>query len=287
MTLAELVPLILKLSTILLVFVLGLQSEADDIVHLLHRPGLLVRSLIAMNVIMVVIAAVIDATFPLPEAIKVALLALAISPIPPLLPDKQKRAGGIAGYAVGLLVVASVFAIVFGPIAVSLAGWVFDIVAALPVTKVTLIVFTTILAPLAAGIVVHRLIPNIATRIARPLSCVATLLLLIACLPALAVAWPTIWPLVGSGLVLALAAFTMLGLFVGHWPGGPAPEDRTVLALVTGTRHPGIAIAIATINLPDQKAAPAVVICHPIIGALVSLPYVRRRRAVLRVRTTA
>src|SRR5215217_5393985 len=77
MTLAELVPLILKLSTVLLVFVLGLQSEADDIVHLLHRPGLLVRSLIAMNTIMVVIAAAIDAIFPLPEAMKVALLALA------------------------------------------------------------------------------------------------------------------------------------------------------------------------------------------------------------------
>jgi BASS family bile acid:Na+ symporter len=53
-----------------------------------------------------------------------------------------------------------------------------------------------------------------------------------------------------------------------------------VLALATGTRHPGIAIAISSINFPNQKAVLAVVLFHLVIGTIVSLPYVRWQKRV-------
>jgi BASS family bile acid:Na+ symporter len=50
-----------------------------------------------------------------------------------------------------------------------------------------------------------------------------------------------------------------------------------VLALATATRHPGVALAIASINFPNQKSVLVVLVWHIILGALVSAPYVRWR----------
>ena len=129
-------------------------------------------------------------------------------------------------------------------------------------------------------ILVRRLAPALAIRIKRPLSIVAMALLVLACLPALYTAWPAIWALIGNGVAIVLVAFTVIGLCVGHLLGGPVPRDRAVLALATGTRHPGVAIAIVSINFPDEKAALAVVLYHLVVGALVSIPYVQWRRRV-------
>jgi len=69
--------------------------------------------------------------------------------------------------------------------------------------------------------------------------------------------------------------FTVVGLTVGHLLGGPDPHDRRVLALATATRHPGVAMAIAALNFPDQRAAQIVIVYHLIFGAIVSFPYVK------------
>jgi bile acid:Na+ symporter, BASS family len=66
----------------------------------------------------------------------------------------------------------------------------------------------------------------------------------------------------------------LIGLAAGHLLGGPDPGDRTVLALATCTRHPGIAMAIAALNFPEQKTAVmAMGLLHMIIGGIVAIPY--------------
>jgi BASS family bile acid:Na+ symporter len=70
-----------------------------------------------------------------------------------------------------------------------------------------------------------------------------------------------------------------LGLAVGHLFGGPNPEDRTVLALSTATRHPGVALAIAGANAPGgNKTVLAAVLLYLIVNAIVSIPYVNWRK---------
>src|SRR5690606_37658987 len=115
-------------------------------------------------------------------------------------------------------------------------------------------VLVSIVAPLALGIVIRAYLPTVATRIARPVSIAGTVLLVMALLPVLFTATSAIWEMIGDGVVIVLAAFTLIGLLVGHLLGGPGEEDRTVLALATSTRHPGVAIAIASLNFPDEKA---------------------------------
>ena len=138
----------------------------------------------------------------------------------------------------------------------------------------------TVLAPLVAGVATRRFAPAFAERIERPVSIVGNLLLIAAVIPLLIVVTPLFWPLIGSGVIAALVAFTLIGVAVGHAFGGPDADRRAVLALATGSRHPGIALAIASINFPARTDVIAVVIYHLLIGALVALPYViwRKRR---------
>jgi len=78
--------------------------------------------------------------------------------------------------------------------------------------------------------------------------------------------------LIGDGTLLSLAAFALIGYFVGYFLGGPAPEERSVLALATASRHPAIAVAIAQANFPEQKLAiPAIVLYLIVCGVVTSL----------------
>jgi len=112
-------------------------------------------------------------------------------------------------------------------------------------------------------------------------------LLAAAAIPLLVAVTPLFWPLVGSGVIAALVAFTLVGVAVGHMLGGPDADRRAVLALATGSRHPGIALAIASVNFPARTDVVAVVLYHLVIGALVALPYVIwRKRARARGRAS-
>src|SRR5690606_41821850 len=62
--------------------------------------------------------------------------------------------------------------------------------------------------------------------------------------PVLIRVWPLLIEMIGNGTLAVLALFTLVGVAVGHLLGGPDPNNRTVLALASGTRHPGVALAV-------------------------------------------
>jgi len=88
--------------------------------------------------------------------------------------------------------------------------------------------------------------------------------------------WPTIVAQASVFGVMAIALFSAAGLAVGNALGGPDPDDRTVLALATATRHPGIAMAIAA-DMPDKQALLAAMLLVVIVGSVVADPYVKWR----------
>jgi BASS family bile acid:Na+ symporter len=80
--------------------------------------------------------------------------------------------------------------------------------------------------------------------------------------------------------VLAIAVVVAMGLAAGHWLGGPNPDDRTALAIASSMRHPGVALAIARLNFPEDRLVPAAVLLFIIVNMLITLPYgMWRRRA--------
>jgi BASS family bile acid:Na+ symporter len=278
MTLASLIPLAINVSMGLVVFSLALKAKAEDVGYLLREPGLLVRSIVSMNIVMPILAALVAAAFDLHPAIKIAIVALALSPVPPILPGKQIKAFGTTAYVVSLLFIAAVLSVVVVPLGIAILGWVFGLEQHVSMAGVMKAILITVLVPLLVGILVRQFAPDVADAVSRPASLIGGIMLVAAFLPVLFTAWPLIMSMVGNGTLLVLAVFAVVGLAVGHWLGGPDPDNHSVLAIATSTRHPGVALAIAGSLFPDQKAVLSVVLWHLIVGAVVCAPYIRWRQ---------
>jgi predicted Na+-dependent transporter len=252
---------------------------AEEATYVLRRPVLILRGFLAMGVIVPAVAAALAALFQVGPAVEIALLAMAVGPVPPILPGKLLRLGGRASYVYGLLVAASLAAIVVVPLAIEVLGWLFQREAHIGAGVVARVVGVTVLLPLAAGLAVRYVAPRVAEGVALWASRLGTALLL-AGLPAVLIATgPAIVSLVGNGTVLVIAAVVASGLIAGHWLGGPDPDDRTALAIASSMRHPGVAMAIARLNFPEEPLVPAAVLLFLLVNVIVTLPYgVWRRR---------
>lgn len=282
MDLASAVALLIQVSIMLVVLGLGLNSSWREALYLFRHPGLLFRTLLAMNVIMPLVAVGFALAFELPAAMKLALVALAISPVPPLVSKKELNAGGYASYAMGLSFASAVLAIVTVPLAVAWLSSAFERASEVSPLAIAKIVLSSVLLPLAIGIVVHHWLPAVATRIARPVARLGIVLLVVGLVPLAYAFWPAIRALLHNGTVLIIAAMAAIGLGIGHVLGGPNPAHRTVLALSTASRHPAVALAVAVARGIDSKPALAAILLYVIVAALISVPYVmwRKRQAV-------
>lgn len=272
--LATLIPLGLKTGVVLTVFVLGLSATSQDATYLFRRPRQLLKSLLSMNVVMPLFTAAVVVFFDLHPAVELALITLAVSPIPPLLPKKTLKTGGDSSYVIGLLVAAAVLGIVFVPLAVNLlVGRALGMPMRMSPMAVARVVVSTVLAPLFCGLLIRRVTPAFAVRIAKPISRVASVLLIVSVLPVLFTAMPAIVSLIGNGTLAAIVSFVLVGLAAGHLLGGPEPAGRTVLAFTTASRHPGVAVAIASTNFPQQKLVFPAILLYLLVNAIVSIPY--------------
>jgi BASS family bile acid:Na+ symporter len=277
---AALIPIAIKTSIVLLVVGIGLHSRPRDAISLIRQPGLLFRSVLSMSVVMPLVAAGLVVAFRLPGEVNVALVALAMSPVPPLLPKKERRAVGDTSYGIGLSVTMALLAIITVPVTAAWLGNAFDREGTIAPLTVAKTILTTVLLPLAVGMALQRWMPGLATKVARPVAGFALALLVVSALPVLVSVWPAVAALFGSGAVIVLAAMAIIGLSVGHALGGPQGDDRTVLALSTTSRHPAVALSIAAAGGVSRQPALAAVFVYVIVAMLISVPYLAWRKRV-------
>ena len=284
MTAAKWLGLVLQASIVLTVLGLGLTATWQDAMYLLKRPKLLLRAVLSMNIVMPTVAALMATTFSLPIEIKAALVGLAVSPVPPLIHKKQIMAGGRREYVVGLLVAMSLLAIVLVPSTVVILDHVFGRAAVIGPAAVARIMLKTVLAPLLVGLLIRHWVPA-AEKASGTVIAVAGVLLVVGALIVLYGFWPVIRAYLGNGVVLMLAALAVIGLGVGHFFGGPLPGDRTALAMTTASRHPAVALAIATsgtvVELKLQQVL-AIISLYLVVATIVSVPYQKWRARAAR-----
>lgn len=273
----ESLPLVLQGSVLLLVFALGLTSMMADATYLFRRPGLLLRSVAAIDVAVPLAAALLVSLLPLAPPVRLAIVLMAVSPLPPMVPGKQLRMGATTAYVCGLYVAVSLLAIAIVPLTMVILSAVFPRDAWIAPAAVARVVFVSVLLPLAAGMAIRRLSPGFAERAAPVVPKLASLLLLAGLVLILISAWPAVRDLLGNGAVLAIAGVVGTGLLAGHLLGGPDPEVRTALAVASATRHPGMALLIARSSFPSEQAAPAVLL-FLVVGLIAALPYQVWRR---------
>jgi BASS family bile acid:Na+ symporter len=278
MDLKQLVVLALQASVISTVVGFGLKTRQGDLSYLLRRPGLLVRSLVAVFVVMPVVAVLLAQLFDFEPTVERALIALSVSPVPPLLPRKESKAGGDEDYALGLMAILALMAMVVIPLELLILQSVGGRPLEMASGAVIRVVLISTLLPLAAGMAVRAFMPGLVDRIEKPVAIIAKVLLPIALLILLAAAAPAILALIGNGgIVIAMVIFLAVGLAVGHVLGGPNPDHSVVLALSTACRHPAIALSIAAANFPDERFG-APILLYILLGAIVALPYLAWQR---------
>ena len=118
MDLKQLVMLGLQVSIVCTVFGYGLKTRTAALVGVARRPALLVRSVICVLVVMPALAFALTRLFAIRHEVEIALVALAISPVPPLLPMKEGKAGARVSYGLGLLALLALVSIATIPLAI-------------------------------------------------------------------------------------------------------------------------------------------------------------------------
>jgi BASS family bile acid:Na+ symporter len=280
MTAAELIRAALPVSLVCTVFALGMRCKLSEATYLFRKPSLLIRSVAAMNVVLPIIAIAIAANAQLHPDVKIALIALAVSPVPPILPPRQLKVVTHEAYVYGLLVATSALSIVLVPLTMALIGSLFGRDLSVEPRAIARTVLVSTLVPLALGMLLRRLWPKVAIRVAPILSMVATAVLLLALVVVLVVGWRAFASLIGDGTLLVFAVFALIGLAVGHVFGGPDPDDQTALALACASRHPGVAIVIGAALFPSQRLIAVAVLLSLLVGSIVSIPYTAWRKRV-------
>jgi len=271
-TLQQLILLVLQASILMTVFSFGLRARLANIVYLVEQPRLLLRSLIAMFVIMPAIATVLVKVFELRPSVEIALVALSISPLPPLLPGKVRKDQPEA-FALALMVFVGLLSIVIVPVAALALQQFATRQLTMPTSAVASLVLKTTVLPLAVGLLFHRFLPAITARIVKPVDVLAKLLLLVGVVALLGAAFPAMMSLIGNGTLAAIVVFITLGLAVGHMLGGPQEDQKYVLAFASASRHPVIALMIAKANFPDEPLLGPTILLYLVVNMLVGVAY--------------
>lgn len=273
---AALLKLVIVGSIVLIAFSIGLARPPGAVLNGLANWRAMSRAMLAMFVAMPLFTLLVTWLLPMSPSARVALLALSVSPMPPILPLKEHKLGASADNALGIQAAAAPTSLVAAPIVMLMAEAIFGRDVMLDVGGMVQTMLITIILPLAAGIGLAAIAPRLAAGLARPLRLGATGLLAAGALVVVWKAAPGIAQVAVAPVMLAVVLMTLFGLLVGHALGGPDIGNRHALAVATAARHPGVAIGLAAATgLTAKQPAVAVVLLYVLLGALLSLPYGR------------
>lgn len=275
----------ITLSIFLQVLTVGMRVEPADLKYVLSRPARLVRSLLAMMILAPLVVIIVCKTFSLHPAVIVALTTLSIAPVGALF--SQAVLPLVApvhfAYARGLFFASTVLSVFLTPLAVDVIQALFGQGEAVHIRPLAVgkVVISSVLLPLGIGLAIGRWRPSV-RRWLPAIQKVSGLVLLVCAIALMVGAWSLMGSLVRQGTLAAIVIITLAGLAFGHFLGGPDEDDRTVLAFATASRHPGVAVAVA--SLTDQPLAPIGVLLAVLVSELAVIPYKRWRK---RLRATA
>lgn len=281
MDIVELLSIGLRVSIFFMVLSTGMAGQRGEARELFHRPALLIRSIVAMQMLAPVLAVAVAYFLPVERAVKIALVTLAVSPVPPFLPRRALKAGGPRGYVVSLFATSAMLSVISIPVTLSLISDVAGIPLSLPLLALVKQLVLTVLLPLLTGLLIARVAPSFASSWTAPIGSGATLVLVICVAPVFVKLFPDFQTLAGNGTLVVMAIYSVGALLLGHLLGGPDHGTRTVLALSTAARHPGVAILLATTNFASERLATPAVLMLVVVSSVAALPYLAltRRRA--------
>jgi bile acid:Na+ symporter, BASS family len=273
---ATLLKLVLVLGVVLLVVAIGLRSRPDDSLMLLRRPDLGVRALAAMFVLQPAFVLLLVWSLDLQKGVGAALLGFSVAPVLPPWAKKGYALGAASDYVIGLEVMATVASILVVPVMIWIVNAVFGVWTARDPWSVELMLLVTIGLPLAVGMAVGRFRTSASERLAFLADRAGTVFLLLGGVVLLVARGRDIVAVTGRGTIVVSVVIIGFGLLVGHLVGGPDPRKRGALASANVSRHPGVALLLASSALPEHvPAVTGAVLLYLIASMVVPIPYER------------
>ncbi|MFL6844528.1 MAG: bile acid:sodium symporter family protein [Allosphingosinicella sp.] len=281
MDLSTILSALVQISTMLIIFSIGLQSRWSDLLHAVARPRLLFGGFIAVYVAVPLAAFACVMLLPIEPAVKIGIVAMALSPLAPVVPGKMLDCGAESSYVVGMYVALLILAVPVVPATLALVTTVSGGTASIHPWTVAFLVVTSILLPLLAGIFLGGVVPAAAGRIAPIVRAGAfgTVAILVALL--LIAAHRQLLDCVGNGTLLAIVVAELAGLVCGHLIGGPDPGERMALGQAAASRHPGLAVLIIKQSFEIDPPMLAAVLLYLVVGVVISALYLRWARGRL------
>ena len=273
---ATILKLVLVLGVVLLVLAIGLRARPDDTLMLVRRPDLAGRALVAMFVLQPAFVLLIVWALDLQKGVGAALLGFAVAPVLPPWAKKGYALGASSDYVLGLEVLATAASLFVVPVMIWIVNGVFGVQTARDPWSVELMLLVTIGLPLAGGMGVRRIRVASAPRLAFLADRAGTALLVLGGVVLLVARWRNIWDVTGRGTIVVSVLIIVFGLLVGHLLGGPDPRRRGALASANVSRHPGVALLLASSALPEHvPAVTGAVLLYLIASMVVPIPYER------------
>jgi BASS family bile acid:Na+ symporter len=274
------VKLLAVASLLFLVLSFGLETKLPDAFAFLQEPWLSARAMAAMFLLVPAVALALSMLFPLVPATMFALLALAVSPMPPIFPGKGAQVGGGRRYVMSLFILATAFTFVAAPLILLVDAKLLGVGLAFEPGQVSLTLAVTAVGPLVAGLVLGSLAPRLADRIVRPFALIGKGLLGLTALLALVLTAPNMWQAIGNFTLVACAILAVAALAAGHLLGGPHEGNRAALATAASLRHPGIAMGMAaSAGTSNSQQVTATILIYLIVATLMGIGYDRWRKS--------
>ncbi|CAJ35577.1 putative Na(+)-dependent symporter [Methanocella arvoryzae MRE50] len=256
----------------------GLSVRPGDLWYLGRRPGLLLKSLLAVDVLVPLLTIIVIALVRPARATAVGLLILAASPAAPLVLKKIPKAGGAMEYAVSLHVALASLAIVTTPVTLALLSTATGLPLEISLLAVAGQIGASILLPILAGMIAGWLFPALAKRLCSPLEALSGIVMALVVLLLLLSTYHLLLTLDLQSYV-AIVLVIAGALVAGRLVVAGQPEKQATLALECASRNVGLALLIASTFTPLENALP-VLIPYLVISAVAGLIYARYQKIV-------
>jgi BASS family bile acid:Na+ symporter len=221
-----------------------LETSSGELIKMLGDWNLMGRALLANFVIIPIVGFVIAQLFDLPPDIEIGFLLLSIAPGGLLALQFARVSKGNRVFAVALLFVFCLLAILITPM---LTLWLFprEGTVTSAFTWLVMMMFLLILLPAVVGRILQTLIPRQAPKLGLWLGRLSIIVFIIAALLAGKYKSPAI-KLMGTYGIEAIVVLIVSSWVVGWLLGGPEIGNRKVLAISSSMRNVGVCLPIAS-----------------------------------------
>ena len=264
-------------------FASGLGLTVNQVIGPFRNIRLAVSAVIGNYVLVPLIAVAVARLIGIEESLRYGLVLLSMTAGAEAGPKLVGKAGGDIGLSVGLLVASLGITMFYVPMMISL------LLPGVHIDRGGLLIklCITVAVPIIAGLFLKARHEAIADRMVKYVHNISSVFMLLMAAIIVAVKYPEIIRLLGSGALIAALLFIPCSFITGYLLGGRRDRSiRIAMAFMHGGRNASVALMIASQVFSDRPQVLTMITVTVVLMLVVLLPlslYFGRKRAGVQV----